>query len=86
MFVCRKLSLPPDPPAHFEGEEEDEDVALDEFSDVIDQWVIDRLKHIGCDTAKDVLSFSPEDVAKRADLEDETVEEVFSILKAEFED
>ena len=68
------------------GEQEEEDVALDEFSNEIDQWVIDKLKSIGCDTAKDVLAISPEDVAKRADLEDETVEEVMRILKAEFED
>ncbi|MBO4605149.1 MAG: transcription termination/antitermination protein NusA [Bacteroidales bacterium] len=68
------------------GEQEEEDVALDEFANEIDQWVIDKLKSIGCDTAKDVLAISPADVAKRADLEDETVEEVMSILKAEFED
>ena len=68
------------------GEQEEEDVALDEFSNEIDQWVIDKLKSIGCDTAKDVLAISPEDVAKRADLEDETVEDVMRILKAEFED
>ena len=69
------------------GEDEDEeDVLLSEFSDVIDQWVIDRLESIGCDTAKSVLAFSQEDIAKRADLEDETVEEIFRILKAEFED
>ena len=59
---------------------------LSEFSDVIDQWIIDRLEAIGCDTAKGVLALSPEDIAKRADLEDETVEEVRNILKAEFED
>ena len=69
------------------GEDADEeDVLLSEFSDVIDQWVIDRLESIGCDTAKSVLAFSQEDIAKRADLEDETVEEIFRILKAEFED
>ncbi len=51
-----------------------------------DQWVIDRLEAIGCDTAKSVLAFSPEDIAKRADLEDETVAEVFKILRAEFEE
>ena len=68
------------------GEQDEEDVALDEFANEIDQWVIDKLKSIGCDTAKDVLAISPEDVAKRADLEDETVEEVMRILKAEFED
>lgn len=69
-----------------EDVEEEEDVLLDEFSNEIDQWVIDRLKAIGCDTAKSVLAFTPEDVAKRADLEDETVAEVFRILKDEFED
>ena len=69
------------------GEDDDEeDVLLSEFSDVIDQWVIDRLESIGCDTAKSVLAFSQEDIAKRADLEDETVEDIFRILKAEFED
>ncbi len=65
---------------------EEEDVLLSEFSNEIDQWVIDRLQAIGCDTAKSVLAFSPEDIAKRADLEDETVADVFRILKAEFED
>ena len=66
--------------------EEEEDVLLSEFTNEIDEWVIDRLQAIGCDTAKSVLACSPEDIAKRADLEDETVEEVFRILKAEFED
>mgnify|MGYP003292094060 CR=1 FL=1 len=66
--------------------EEEEDVLLSEFNDVIDQWIIDKLESIGCDTAKSVLSFDPADIAKRADLEDETVEEVFSILRSEFED
>ena len=65
---------------------EEEDVLLDAFSNEIDQWVIDRLKAIGCDTAKSVLAFTPEDIAKRADLEDETVAEVFKILRAEFEE
>ena len=68
-----------------EGAEE-EDVLLSEFSNEIDEWVIERLESIGCDTAKSVLAFTPEDIAKRADLEDETVAEVFRILKAEFED
>ena len=67
-----------------EGEEED--VLLSEFSNEIDQWVIDRLEAIGCDTAKSVLALSPEDIAKRADLEDETVDEILGILRAEFED
>ena len=66
--------------------DEEEDVALDEFANEIDDWVIEKLKSIGCDTAKDVLAISAEDIAKRADLEDETVAEVINILKAEFED
>jgi N utilization substance protein A len=63
----------------------EEDVDLQEFADEIDQWVIDALIKMGCDTAKDVLSYTPEEVAKRADLEMETVKDVFNILKAEFE-
>ncbi len=65
--------------------DEEEDVLLSEFSNEIDEWVIDRLESIGCDTAKSVLALSAEDIAKRADLEDETVDEVLRILRAEFE-
>ena len=64
---------------------DEEDVDLQEFSDEIEQWVIDALIGIGCDTAKQVLAISPEEVARRADLEIETVNNVFRILKAEFE-
>ncbi len=84
MLVDREIEVYRELP---KGESSDEeDVLLSEFSDVIDQWIIDRLESIGCDTAKGVLALSPEDIAKRADLEDETVEEVRNILKAEFED
>ena len=84
MLVDREIEVYRELP---KGESSDEeDVLLSEFSDVIDQWIIDRLEAIGCDTAKSVLALSPEDIAKRADLEDETVEEVRNILKAEFED
>ncbi len=69
-----------------EMEDEEEDVLLIEFNDVIDEWIIERLQAIGCDTAKSVLALSPEDIAKRADLEDETVEEILDILRSEFED
>ena len=65
---------------------EEEDVLLSEFDDVIDAWVIEKLQGIGCDTAKSVLALSPADIAKRADLEDETVEEIMDILRAEFEE
>ncbi len=62
-----------------------EDVDLLEFNDEIDQWIIDKLKEIGCDTAKSVLNLNIEELAHRADLEMETAQEVFRILKAEFE-
>ena len=68
-----------------EANNAEEDVDLQEFADEIDQWVIDALIHMGCDTAKNVLSYTPEEVAKRADLDMETVTDVFHILKAEFE-
>jgi len=67
-------------------EAEEEDVLLSEFDDVIEPWIIKKLQEIGCDTAKSVLALSAEDIAKRADLEDETVEEIIDILRAEFED
>lgn len=66
-------------------DEEEDDVDLDEFADEIDAWVIDQLKGIGCDTAKSVLQLDRDDIVRRADLEEETVDEVLGILKAEFE-
>jgi N utilization substance protein A len=68
-----------------DGEIDIEDVDLEEFADEIDSWIIDELKSIGCDTAKAVLEIGLEDLVKRTDLEKETIEEVFRILKAEFE-
>ena len=62
-----------------------EDVDLKEFNDEIDQWIIDELKAVGCDTAKSVLELSIEEVVNRTDLEEETIKEVVRILKAEFE-
>ena len=67
-------------------DEEEEDVLLVDFNDVIEDWIIEKLQSIGCDTAKSVLALSAADIAKRADLEDETVAEVLEILRAEFED
>lgn len=64
----------------------EEDVYLDEFSDVIDQWVIDAIKSIGLDTAKAVLNAPREMLIEKADLEESTVDDVLRILKAEFED
>ncbi len=66
--------------------EDVDDIYLDEFNDEIDQWVIDALKAIGLDTARAVLALSPEELAQRTDLEDETIEEVLRVLKAEFEE
>lgn len=66
-------------------EEDDEDVNLEEFADEIEGWVLDELKSIGCDTAKSVLNLSVADLVTRTDLEQETIEEVVDILKAEFE-
>ncbi|MBV9961017.1 MAG: transcription termination/antitermination protein NusA [Parafilimonas sp.] len=68
-----------------EGEQEEYDIDLDEFSDEIDTWVIDELKRVGCDTARSVMDLSVEELERRTDLEKETIEEVKRVLKAEFE-
>lgn len=68
-----------------ESDEDAEDVKLDEFADEIDHWIIDLLKSIGCDTARSVLELSKDDLIKRTDLEEETIDEVIQILKSEFE-
>lgn len=67
------------------GEQEEEDVDLDEFADEIEDWVIDELKRIGLDTAKSVLAISNDDLVRRTELEEETVDEVVQILRKEFE-
>ncbi|MDX1683977.1 MAG: transcription termination factor NusA [Saprospiraceae bacterium] len=63
-----------------------DDVDLDEFSDEIEDWIIDTLKGIGCDTARSVLDLSRDELIRRTDLEDETVDSVLSILASEFEE
>ncbi|MDO4212090.1 MAG: transcription termination factor NusA [Bacteroidales bacterium] len=68
-----------------EGGQEVEDIYLDEFSDEIDQWVIDAVKALGLQTAKDVLSAPRDKIITKADLEEETVDDMIAILKAEFE-
>ena len=68
-----------------ETDVDDEDVNLDEFADEIEGWIIDALKAIGCDTAKNVLSISRSDLIKRTDLEEETIDSVLNIFKSEFE-
>lgn len=68
-----------------EGEEEEEDVDLSEFSDEIEDWILDEFRKIGLDTAKSVLALSVEDIARRTELEVETIAEVLEILSREFE-
>lgn len=65
---------------------DEEDIDLDEFNDEIDQWVIDELKRIGCDTAMSVLDLSREELARRSDLDEETISHVLNILKEEFDE
>jgi len=64
---------------------DEEDVSLEEFADEIDDWVLDGLKSIGCDTARNVLNLTREELIKRTDFEEETIDEVLRILKSEFE-
>jgi N utilization substance protein A len=64
---------------------DEEDIDLDEFKDEIEEWIIDEIKKVGCDTAKSVLSLTVEELAKRADLEEETIRDVMHILKSEFD-
>jgi len=66
-----------------EGEEEDID--LSEFTDEIDEWVIEELNKIGCDTAKSVLKYTPEELVRLTDLEEETIQHVINVIKEEFE-
>ena len=66
------------------NEDDYDDIYLDEFNDEIDQWVIDALKAVGCDTAKDVLRADKAELLKQTDLEEETIDEVIRILEAEF--
>jgi transcription termination/antitermination protein NusA len=67
-------------------EMEIDDVDLEEFSDEIEAWIIESLKNIGCDSARSVLELSREELIRRTDLEDETIDEVLNVLKSEFED
>jgi N utilization substance protein A len=67
------------------SEEEIDDIALEEFDDEIDAWILDEFKKIGLDTAKSVLSVPIEDLVRRTDLEEETIGEVIGILKQEFD-
>ena len=68
-----------------EGEEEEFDIDLDEFTDEIEPWIIDELKRVGCDTGRSVLDLTAEELERRTDLEKETITEVRRILKEEFD-
>ena len=68
-----------------DSDEDYDDVALVEFNDEIDQWIIDELRKIGCDTAKSVLALPKEELITRTDLEEETIDHVIEVLKSEFE-
>lgn len=64
----------------------EEDIALDEFSDEVEAWIIDELKKIGLDTGRAVLAVNKEDIVRRTELEEETVEDLFRVIRQEFED
>ncbi|GAB3316404.1 transcription termination factor NusA [Larkinella ripae] len=68
-----------------EGQEDDEDVDLSEFSDEIDTWMIEELRRVGLDTAKSVLARTKEELVRMTDLEEDTIEEILAILRQEFE-
>jgi len=68
-----------------EGEVEEYDIDLEEFSDEIEPWVIDEFKRVGCDTARSVLALTTEELERRTDLEKETIEDVRRVLKEEFQ-
>jgi transcription termination/antitermination protein NusA len=68
-----------------EGEVEEFDIDLEEFSDEIESWIIDELKRVGCDTARSVLNLSVEELERRTDLEKETIADLRKVLQAEFE-
>ena len=69
-----------------EGEQNVEDIYLDEFADEIDQWVIDAIKGMGLRTAREVLDAPRDMIVEKADLEEDTVDHVLSVLRAEFEE
>jgi N utilization substance protein A len=68
-----------------EGQEDDEDVDLMEFKDEIDEWIVEEFRRVGLDTAKSVLALSREELVRRTDLEEDTVEDILNILRQEFE-
>ncbi len=84
-LACELTGLEIDVFRDNEGEVEEYDIDLDEFSDEIEAWIIDELKRVGCDTARSVLALTDEELERRTDLEKETILEVRNVLKAEFD-
>ena len=84
-LACELTGLDIDVFRDNEDDEEEYDIDLDEFSDEIDEWVIDELKRVGCDTARSVLELSAEELERRTDLEKETIADIRRILQEEFE-
>ena len=68
-----------------EQEQTEFDIDLEEFSDEIEEWVLDELKRIGCDTARSVLDLTVEELVRRSDLEEETVKDIRRLLQEEFD-
>ena len=84
-LACELTELDIDVFRDNEGEEDEFDIDLEEFSDEIETWIIDELKRIGCDTARSVLTLTPEELERRTDLEKETIADLRRILQEEFE-
>jgi N utilization substance protein A len=84
-LACELTSYDIDVYRDNEGEVEEFDIDLEEFSDEIETWVIDELKRIGCDTARSVLNLTTEELERRTDLEKETIDEVRKVLEEEFQ-
>jgi len=84
-LACELTGLDIDVFRDNEGEVEEFDIDLDEFTDEIEGWIIEELKRIGCDTARSVLELTPEELERRTDLEKETITEIRRVLKDEFE-
>ena len=83
-LACELTGLEIDVFRDNEGEVEEYDIDLDEFTDEIEAWVIDELKRVGCDTARSVLDLTDEELERRTDLEKETIAEVRRVLNEEF--